>query len=112
MAKSIVASLTTTKLAIILLAILGLASIAASAYASDTGRLADCIAVADAARAAAQNRDAGVPRERTIEIIDRQQASGDQKDQVKPTVAEVYSDHSLTPDEASARAFQSCFESE
>lgn len=112
MAKSIVASLTTTKLAIILLAIAVLASIAASASASDTGRLADCIAVADAARAAAQNRDAGVSRERTIEIIDRQETSDDQKGQVKPTVADVYSDHSLTPDEASARAFQSCFESE
>ncbi len=111
MAKSIGASLT-TKLAIILLAILFLASIAASASASDTGRLADCIAVADAARAAAKNRDAGVSRERTIEIIDRQQASGDQPDEVKPTVAEVYSDHSLTPDQASDRAFQNCFESE
>jgi len=112
MAKSIVASFSTTKLVIILLGILVLASIAVSASASDTGRMADCIAVADAARAAAKNRDAGVSRERTIEIIDRQQTSDDQKDQVRPTVADVYSDHSLTPDQASARAFQSCFESE
>jgi hypothetical protein len=111
MAKSIVASLM-PKLAIILLAIPVLAAIAASAAASDTGRLADCIAVADAARAAAKNRDAGVSREKTIDIIDRQQTSDDQKDQVNPAVADVYSDHSLTPDQASAREFQSCFESE
>jgi hypothetical protein len=93
------------------------ASLATAAFASDTDRLANCVAVADQAKAAAESRDAGVPRTRTVAIIDEDQADRDRApvkstEQVNTTVSDVYGDRTLTPDQASARAFQNCFEAE
>src|SRR5580698_3507624 len=93
--------------AAILLAI----STATSAIAGDTDRLANCVASADMASAAAKSRDAGIPSEKAIAIIARQ-APEDSVQQVKRTVTFVYRDDKLTPDEASDRILQSCFESE
>jgi nanoRNase/pAp phosphatase (c-di-AMP/oligoRNAs hydrolase) len=86
-------------------------SLATSGIAGDTDRFANCIASADMASAAAKSRDAGIPSEKTIAIIARQ-APEDSVQQVKRTVTFVYSNDKLTPDEASDRIIQNCFELE
>jgi hypothetical protein len=92
-------------------AILLAASIASSAIAGDTDRLANCVASADMASTAAKSRDAGIPSEKTIAIIARQ-APEDSVQQIKRTVTFVYSNYKLTPDEASDRMIQNCFDLE
>jgi hypothetical protein len=97
--------------AIAVAAILLAGSIANSALASDTDRLANCVANADMAGAAAKNRDAGLPSAKTVAIIARQ-APEDSVQQVKRTVTFVYSNYTLTAEEASGAILQNCFELE
>jgi hypothetical protein len=92
-------------------ALLLASAIATSAIAGDTDRFANCVASADMASAAAKSRDASIPLEKTIAIIARQ-APEDPVQQVKRTVTFVYSNDKLTPDEASDRIIQNCFELE
>jgi len=63
------------------------------------------------ASAAAKSRDAGVSSEKTIAIIAKEVPEGLMR-QVNRTVKYVYSDQRLTPDEASTKVLQSCFEME
>ena len=93
--------------AVILLA----GSIANSVLASDTDRLANCVANADMASAAVKSRDAGISSEKTIAIIVRK-APQDSVQQVKRTVSFVYSNYTLTAEEASGAILQNCFELE
>jgi len=97
--------------AVAIAALLLASAIATSAIAGDTDRFANCVASADMASAAAKSRDAGIPLEKTIAIIARQ-APEDPVQQVKRTVTFVYSNDKLTPDEASDRIIQNCFELE
>jgi hypothetical protein len=96
---------------IILLTILIASALTNLAVAGDTDRLADCAAAADMASAAARSRDAGVSSDRTTAII-YQEAPDALKEQVKTTVAEVYSNSKLTPDQASSTVLQNCLEIE
>jgi hypothetical protein len=88
------------------------ASLATGALASDTDRLAGCIAAADRAKAAAERRDTGMPRETMVAIVDKDQPPAKSTERVNTTASDVYSDGQLTPEHASARAFQNCFEAE
>jgi hypothetical protein len=63
------------------------------------------------ASAAARSRDAGVSADRTMTII-YQGAPDALKGQVKATVAEVFSNRKLTPDQASSEVLQNCLEIE
>jgi len=63
------------------------------------------------ASVAATSRDAGIPSEKAIAIIARQTPE-DSVQQIKWTVTFVYSNYKLTPDEASDRIIQNCFELE
>jgi hypothetical protein len=81
------------------------------APADDTDRVANCAAAADMASAAAKSRDAGVSLERTT-LITYQGASNAVKEEVKTTVAEVYDNAKLTPDQASSKVLQECLEIE
>ena len=91
--------------------ILLVSSIASSAIAGDTDRLANCVASADMASDAAKSRDAGIPSEKTVAIIAKQ-APEDSVQQVKRTVNFVYSNYKLSPEEASDTIHQNCFELE
>jgi hypothetical protein len=82
-----------------------------SAIAGDTDRLANCVASADLAKTAAENRDAGLPSEKTTAIIAKQMPEESTR-QIKRTVNFVYSDSRITPDEASEKLLQTCFEME
>jgi hypothetical protein len=95
--------------AIAFLTLLFAVVMARAAFGDDTDRLANCVAIADMASAAAKSRDAGVPPAKTIAVIAKQVPEGLQR-QVNETVADVYSDHRLSPDGASARVLQSCFD--
>jgi hypothetical protein len=95
-----------------LLTILIAASMASTALASDTDRLAGCIAAADQARAAARTREAAASPDRTVAFTPKDQAPTKSSEQVNSAASDVYSDGQLTPDQASARAFQNCFEAE
>jgi len=88
------------------------ASLATAALAGDTDRLAGCIAAADRAKAAAESRDTGMPRGQMDAIVDKDQAPAKSTEQVNTTANDVYSDGQLSPEQASARAFQNCFEAE
>jgi hypothetical protein len=68
--------------------------------------------MADQAKPAAESRDTGRSRRRTVAFISGPQAAEQPKDQANAAVVEVYGDYQLTPDQASARAFQNCFEAE
>jgi hypothetical protein len=87
-------------------------SLATGALAGDTDRLAGCIAAADRARAAAEKHEAEASPARTVAIVDKDQAPAKSSEQVNTTANDVYSDGQLTPEQASARAFQNCFEAE
>jgi hypothetical protein len=87
-------------------------SLAAGALAGDTDRLAGCIAAADRAKAAAESREAEASPERTVALDARDQAPAKSTEQVNTTTSNVYSDGQLIPEQASARAFQNCFEAE
>jgi hypothetical protein len=100
-----------TRPVIAFLTILFAVVIARATFGDDTDRLANCVAIADMASAAAKSRDAGVPPAKTIAVIAKQVPEGLQW-QVNVTVADVYSDHRLSPDEASARVLQNCFDPE
>jgi hypothetical protein len=91
--------------------ILVASSLTKSAVAGDADRLANCAAAADMASAAAKSRDAGVSPDRTTAII-YQQAPEALKGEVNATVAEVYNNSSLTPDQASSKVMQRCLEIE
>jgi dephospho-CoA kinase len=82
-----------------------------SAIAGDTDRLANCVARADLAKTAAENRDAGLPSEKTTAIIAKQMPEESTR-QIKRTVNFVYGDYKITPDEASEKLLQNCFEME
>ncbi len=88
------------------------ASLATGALASDADRLAGCIAAADRAKAAAENRETQGSPERTIAIVDKDQPPAKSTERVYTTASDVYSDGQLSPEHASARAFQNCFEAE
>lgn len=81
------------------------------AVAGDTDRLADCVAMADMAGAAAKSRDAGVSPTKTITIITSRQMPDELKSQVNEVVTDVYSDR-LTPDQVSEKVLENCFELE
>jgi hypothetical protein len=87
-------------------------SLATGALASDTDRLAGCIAAADRAKAAAESRETQGSPERTIAIVDKDQAPAKSTERVNTTASDVYSEGQLSPEQASARAFQNCFEAE
>jgi hypothetical protein len=91
--------------------ILAAGSATSSANADDTDRLANCVASADVAKTAAENRDAGLPSEKTSAIIAKQMPEESTR-QIKRTVNFVYSDYKITPDEASQKLLQNCFEME
>jgi len=79
--------------------------------AGDTDRLANCVAAADMASAAAKSRNAGVSSAKTTAIIARQLPEA-LKGKLKATVADVYSHYEHTPDELAAKTLQECFESD
>ncbi|MGA2412355.1 MAG: hypothetical protein ABSG46_18470 [Candidatus Binataceae bacterium] len=99
------------KPAIIPLTILIAISLRSLAAAGDTDRVADCTVAADMASAAARSRDAGESADQAMAII-YQGAPEAPKGEVKATVAEIYSNRKLTPDQASSEVLQSCLEIE
>jgi hypothetical protein len=80
-----------------------------AAIAGDTERLAQCIATADLAAAAARSRDHGMPArqaKQAIASIDTTEA------QLKEAIAIAYGADPLTPDQASRMVLQECLEAE
>jgi hypothetical protein len=101
-----------TKRTTILSIVVITASLATAALAGDTDRLASCIAAADRARAAAEKREAEASPARMVALDARDQAPAKSTEQVNTTASHVYIDGQVTPEQASARAFQNCFEAE
>jgi hypothetical protein len=95
-----------------LLIILVAASLGTPALAGDTDRLAGCIAASDQAGAVAKTSDAGASPDRTVAFTPKDQQPVKSSDEVNSAARDVYSDGQLTPDQASAKAFQNCFEAE
>jgi hypothetical protein len=80
-----------------------------AAIAGDTERLAQCIATADLAAAAAKSRDHGIPAERAKQAI----VTADTTEaQLKEAIAVAYGADPLTPEQASSMVLQNCLESE
>jgi hypothetical protein len=101
-----------SRLAPVLSVILVGGSIASSALANDTERLANCVTAADIASAAQKSREAGVTSKQALAIATEQRPGG-LKNQTSSTVTEVYDDSDrLTPDQAAAKALLRCFESD
>jgi hypothetical protein len=100
-----------TRAAAALSIILIAGSISNSVVAGDTDRLANCVAAADMASAAAKSRNTGVSSAKTTAIIAKQLPEA-LKGKLKATFADVYSHYELTPDELAAKTLQECFESD
>ena len=97
-------------LAILLLAMLLVTPVPGHpAMAGDTERLAQCIATADLAAAAAKCRHNGIPLPQAKQAI----ATTDPTDgQLKEAIAIAYGSDPLTPDQASRKILQDCLEGE
>jgi hypothetical protein len=80
-----------------------------AAIAGDTERLAQCIATADLAAAAAKSRDHGIPAQRAKQAI----AGTDTTEaQLKEAIGIAYGTDPLTPDQASRVVLQDCLEAD
>jgi hypothetical protein len=80
--------------------------------AEDTDRLNDCVVLADAAAAAARGRDAGTPEEKIMEVILKENHRAAVDGELNAAISVAYADSKLSPEEASARVFEACFDGE
>jgi hypothetical protein len=70
------------------------------------------MAIADKAKTAAESRRAGGSGEKTIAFVTGRQAPEQPKYQANAAVIDADSAPKLTPNQASAEAFENCFEAE
>ena len=86
--------------------------VAPIAMAEDTDRLNDCVVLADAAAAAAKGRDAGTPVEKITEAILKENPGAAVDGELNAAISVAYANSKLSPKEASARVFETCFDGE